>query len=657
MRKLIALTLFFTLCISAATAQSDSDLLFSVADRDVTVGEFKYIYEKTNGEAATYGRESLDEYLELYQRFKLKVSRAYDMGLDTVKALQNELAGYRRQLADNYLIDRAVTDKLVEELYERKKEDVDISHILFVLKSSSTPADTLAAYQKALEVKAGLNRKNFAEMAQTHSEDRFSNSRGGQIGFLSAPMPNGLYPLESAVYAAEIGEVVGPIRTSFGYHLAMVNDRRPARGEVEVAHILVRKPEKEDPAPAREQIEQVKALLDAGQPFQKLAATMSDDEKTSRNGGYIGFFGINRYEKSFENAAFALAADGATSDIVETKTGFHIIKRISRRGIQPFADERPLLVSKVKEDSRFETATNRLLKRIRQRAGLQFDNTAFGRFTASLADTSFLTFRWKAPDPDSQEPLLTIGEDYVLTMGHFQRYLESAARQRSAQLSRGNSATVAKTLYDEYLADQLIAYEESKLEENYPDFRSLMREYEEGILLFEATKMEVWDKASQDSVGLARYFEENSEDYIWDKRARITRYTVGPELVDQIFKIREAAENGTAEEVVAQFQPEGGSAAIQTREDVYERDRLKQFDELEYRPGSLSKVENSPRNGQLIFYKVEELIPGGPKKLEEARGYVIADYQDQLEKEWVAQLRKQYPVKLRKRTFEKMVKD
>lgn len=659
MRRLFAISLLLSLAASLF-AQADSEILFSIADREVTVGEFRYIYEKTNGEKATYSRESLEEYLDLYQRFKLKVQRAYDMRLDTVKSLQQELAGYRRQLAENYLMDRAVTDRLAEELYSRQQQDVEISHILLTLAATAEPADTLAAYQKALEIKKQLKPTNFADLAKQHSQDQYSKDKGGRIGFLSAPLPDGLYTLENAIYAAKENTIVGPVRTKYGLHLVMVHSKRPARGEIEAAHILIRKnadgSNRED---ARLKAEQIASLLANGQQlFEKLAATMSEDEKTAKSGGYIGFFGINRYESSIEDAAFALAKDGDVSGVVESQVGFHIIKRISKKANQPFADERALLISKVKADSRYQAATAALIQQIRQRVDLQEDKQLLMQFASSLTDSTFLNLAWKAPQPRDERTLFRFGNGKKISLADFQDYLQKGARQRAAQARSSNSQRVVTNAYQEFLDAQLLAYEESKLEDNYPEFRALMREYEEGILLFEATKLEVWDKASEDSIGLVQFFEKHSDRYVWTERARLTRYTIFATLADQVAAIREAAKTNDPTSVVKQFPSENDATGLRTQTDVYERSRLEQMEvsDLAWEVGALSPLQRDERSGQVVFYKVEELLPGGPKRLDEARGYVIADYQDQLERNWVSTLAAQYPVKLRKKAFDKMLK-
>lgn len=328
MRISLLLTLSLVLSFQSL-AQKDSDpVLFKVEGVPVHVSEFTYIYSKTNGKSADFSRKSLEEYLDLYTKFKLKVYKAREMRLDTITSLKEELAGYRRQLADSYLIDKSVTEQLVKEAYDRVQQDVDISHIFLSIKENASPQDTLAAYEKLMAAKKRIESGTpFSTVAKEVSEDKSAEKNGGHIGFITALFPNGMYALESAAYKLPIGKVSNPVRTNSGYHLLTVHARRPARGEIEAAHILIRKTS-DKPELAKMRIDSIYQLIQAGEAFEGIARERSEDRQSAANGGYVGFFGINRYEKPFEDAAFSLQKDGDYSKPFETSVGWHIVKRV-----------------------------------------------------------------------------------------------------------------------------------------------------------------------------------------------------------------------------------------------------------------------------------------------------------------------------------------
>jgi len=654
--RLVILLLTFVATIPGLFAQNAQDdrVLFTVEGVPVTVGEFTYIYSKTNGDKANFSRASLEEYLDLYVRFKLKVQRAREMRLDTVPSLQEELAGYRRQLSDSYLIDRAIVDRLLEEGYAHLQQDVAFSHILFALNQDPLPADTLAAYQRADAVLKRIQQgAGFADMAAEHSDDRYTKERGGRVGYLTAPFPSGLHRLEYAAYSAPLNKAVGPIRTSVGYHLLLVADRRPARGEVEAAHILVRK-DNHPGESARMLIDSIYAALQSGKPFDELARSVSEDTRSASNGGYIGFFGVNRYEAAFEDAAFGIAADGQYSRPVETTAGWHIIKRISLKPIQPFSVEKARLDGIIRKDPRFEEAKAGMLTRIRRESNFRENAQLLDGYITSLPD-SFVTFRWKAPQQPSKETLFTLGKDYKVTLGDFTNYLGDQTRQRASLARQGTAQDAARNLYQQFINDQLLKYEEAQLEVKYPEFKALMREYEEGILLFEATKLEVWDRASQDSLGLERFFATATGKYSWLERGRITTYRVGMSYKDQVAGIQEFARTHTAEEVKAKFNT-AEAVVVTSEEGLYEKGRNPITAKMLWKVGGMSLAEDNTRSRSVVFYKIEEIVPPGPKTLNEARGYVVADYQDQLERDWVDGLRRKFKVQINQKIFDSLVR-
>ena len=351
------------------------------------------------------------------------------------------------------------------------------------------------------------SNKSFGNVAKMYSEDKSVSKNNGHIGWVTVLFPSGFYPLETAAFTIEENAISNPIRTNAGYHILKVHDRRPARGEVEVAHILVRLDKNPDTIKARKKIDEAYEKLTSGGDFNEVAKEYSDDKITAKKGGYLGFFGINRYEKSFEDAAFALAADGDYSKPIQTTAGWHIIKRISKKQGQSLQMMKSALQNKVKADARFELAKTAMVERIKKEGNFKENRTTLENFIASLqADTSntFLTYKWKAPENPSKETLYSFGNSMNVSLGDFERHLQGASRIRQQRARQGIEAVVMH-LYDQFVGENAMKFEEKQLEKKYPEFKSLMREYEEGVLLFEVTKMEVWDKASQDTVGLQAF--------------------------------------------------------------------------------------------------------------------------------------------------------
>ena len=654
MSRLVLLFGLFFVAFSL-NAQDVDPVLFTVEGTPIHVSEFKYIYTKTNRENADFSRASLEEYLELYTKFKLKVQLAKEMQLDTIKQLQEELEGYRRQLADSYLINKEVTQKLVKEVYERGKEDIDFSHILVKVEENAAPEDTLRLFNVAKSIKEKIDKgADFKQMVTDYSADNTTKENGGKVGYVNVLFPNGLYDVESAVYNLSEGEVGGPVRSPLGYHILKVNDRRPARGEMEVAHILIRK-KKNSNEDTKAKIDDVYKLLQEGKTFETLVTQFSEDKKTNINKGYIGFFGINQYQKTFEEAAFGLAEDGAISKPVETKAGWHIIKRISKRAVQPFDVEKRRLEEAVKKDGRFEQAKLAVLIEIKKSGNLRENKALVEKISASL-DETFLTYRWKPENTNDNTPIIELGSSFKVSVGDFMDYLKRATAKRMNLARSGKKDYVFNSLYDEFLTEMCFKYEESQLEIKYPDFKALMREYQEGILLFEATKMLVWDKASQDSAGLEKYHETIKARYRWRERAVVSEYQLEKDQQNLLESIRSFARKAPYGKVLNKYNV-GGKEILTVKELKLEKPQNDgKIDDMDWQIGAISSAVESPDGKYFTFKKIEKLIDGENKTLNEARGYIIADYQGFLESEWVKELSEKYKVKVNKKVLESLIK-
>lgn len=647
--KKVLLTSVVTFLFWATQSYGQTDpVLFTVDGKPVNVSEFNYIYTKTNGAKADFSQASVNEYLDLYTRFKMKVARAREMKLDTIPALQEELQGYRRQLADTYLTDREVSDKLIKEVYDRMAFDVNVSHILVKIEGN----DTTKAYNAIKDVLARITKgEKFEDVAKAVSQDATSKDNGGRIGFLTAMLPDGFYGFESALYDTPIGKTSGIVRSPMGYHIIKVNEKRAARGEIEAAHILIRKKkEGVDQPDAKERIEKIYAELKSGKSFDELAKTYSEDQGSQPRGGYLGFFGIGRYESGFEDAAFALVKDGDMSQPYESSIGWHVILRKSKKGIETYDAIKSRLKGRIQRDTRYELARTAMVERIKTDAKFTEGTSVRDKYIASL-DSSFLTYSYKMPDNLPKEQLLSFGGT-TTTLGDWMNWLNEKANTRInyGMQMNNKAADVAKKLYGEFVTDKALAYEETQLDKKYPDFKNLMREYEEGILLFEAIKQNVWDKASQDTVGLEKFYAQNKGKYTWDERASLIYYTVSDSAKADSMKIRQYAEKRTPQDVLKKFNKKG--EAVKFREETIERGKSKTLDPSVWKAGAIVANAKEP----LSFMKVEKILPKSTKALKDARGYVVADYQEYLEKEWMNELTAKYKVVVNKDVLKSIIK-
>lgn len=633
------------------TAQDDKTL-FTIEGEPVTLSEFKYIYEKNNRENASYTKESLEEYLDLYINFKLKVQRAKELGLHEKESYKKELQGYRRQLADSYVIDKEVIDQIVDDLYERKKHDLKVSHILVSLKrKSTTQAEKEAQEKVALIQKSIENGMSFEEAVKLYSEDKGSANNQGNIGYLTATLPDGYVELENAIYNTPIGKISAPIRTDLGYHLVTVTDKRPARGKIEAQHILIRDKKVGRNIPdAKTRIDTAYSILSQDpSKWDGMARTLSEDKQTAKNAGNLGVFGISQYEESFESAAFSLKTNGDISKPVKSSIGWHIIRLKSKKAPETKEQLKIMVKGQMNTGERFDLQKQKVVADIQKEANYYANLQALKLFTDSL-DQSFYEYNW-TPVTMPDITLISYGNTKY-TLNDFSSYGRISSKTRM-KMKGQPIEDIVNALFENFVEDKAIAYAEDRLEYRYDDFKNLLREYEEGILLFEVAKNEVWDKASQDSVGLKNYYNQHKDQYVWEPRAVVTSYTIRTTIEKLVDDIVSTAKNSTPEEVTAKYNLSGKELVL------YESATLERSSEvvrgLAFSVGAIStpKINNGLK--VTTFNKIEDTIPASKKSLKESKGYVISDYQDQLEKTWINSLKSKFKVDINKKVFKSLI--
>lgn len=634
MRFSLIFTLVAFLWTGLLHSQTADPVLFTIDGQPIPASEFSYIYAKNNRDDADFSEPSLREYLDLYTKFKLKVREAYAMGLDTLPQLQTELNGYRKQLAESYLTDKEITDRLVEEAYKRMQEDVQVAHILFKT-NPNVAADTAAAYAKVM---AAYKRLQVGEawdlVTKQTSEDAATKDVGGDLGYIVALLPNGFYAFETAAYVTPVGQYAAPIRTTLGYHIVKVTNKRPARGELDVAHILARvKTDGSDEKTQKMKIDSLYNQLAAGAKFEDLAKKRSEDKNTAERGGAIGPLTINQFEKSFEDAAFGLANDGDYSKPVRTRLGWHIVKRTRKRPALTFEQAKRKIETQISRDERISAARQAMVVRIMNEAGYTKDEKVYNEFVAQ-AGTELQTYKWQVPAV-APATIMTLGTDKYTNID-FGNFVRNNARTRMGLPKGTPNKEILDKVFGEFVNEKALYYEEKNLAAKYPEFKSLMREYEEGILLFEATKINVWDKASKDSVGLEAFHAAHRNDYMWEERIEVATVTLDSASLDQLPTIKKWAAKKPVN-VVADKAAKKGIKLQVTRKIYQKEDTLPEG--LTWTAGAKADLPDSTG-----YVAVDKIIPPTPKTMDEARGYIIADFQDQLEKDWVASLQAKYPV-------------
>jgi peptidyl-prolyl cis-trans isomerase SurA len=618
----------------------ESPVLLSIGDEEVSLAEFERIYRKNNN-AASLNKQSPEEYLELFINFRLKVKEAEALGMDTTAKFINELEGYRKQLAKPYLVDEEAKEAMLKEAYEWSKYDIRASHILIRLPENPTPEDTLAAYEKIMEIRQRIKGgEAFEKVARATSEDAGVQQNGGDLNYFT--VFSMVYPFEKVAYNTAVGELSMPFRTSYGYHIIKVEDRRPARGSIKVAHIFVRTPSgagEEMKKEAYEKIQMVYDSLELGADFGTLARHHSDDGASARNGGEIPWFGTGRMIPEFEDACFALEEKGDYSKPFKSFYGWHIVRLIDKKDIGSFEEMKPELLQKIERGDRHAARTESFIDGLRSEYGYQENPEALQPIYQAV-DSSLMLGTWKAGSlRELRSPLLKIG-DREVNSGTFASYIETEQYHGKARAPRA----MVDQLYKRFSDEQVLAYEEARLPEKYPEFRHIYEEYHDGILLFDIMDQQVWSRAISDTAGLEAYHRAHRKSYMWGERADAYLITCSegadlPGIRSVHKKIRKGKLD--QEELNARFCSNDTIPCIKLTRLLVEKGENELIDASwgGSVPGPVQEED-----GQSRFVIIKDIRSPEPKKLEETRGQLTSDYQDYLESEWLKSLKDKYPV-------------
>lgn len=637
--------LFFVLNATAQSSTQDPTL-FSYGGIPVAKSEFKYVYEKLNGQDPDlYSKKSVDDYLELYINFKLKVQEAEKEGLDTLSDLKMQLDQYRKQLAQSYLFDKQITEQLLREAYTRIGKEVRARHILIACGEDAAAKDTLDAFNRAMDVYNKLTKEklDFATIAKQYSQDPSVKDNEGDLGYFTAFQM--VYPFESAAYNTPKGSISKPVRTKFGYHIVKKDDERPARGKVQVAHIFLSAratdtKEKQDAAKAK--IDELYAkLLKKEIDFESTAKTESQDKESMKDGGKLPWFGVGKMQSAFEEAAFALKTKGEMSKPLQTPIGWHILKLLDRKEVGTFESMKDELKKKIEKDSRSRVSKTLFIKRLKKDYQLKEEADAANVFK-KMVNSDVLKGRWKASsiDKNANAPVFTLmlPAKKTYTQQDFAAFIEAHQGKVRAQ----DSATAVDRLYEMFVERSLLESEESQLEKKQPEFAKLMKEFRDGNLLYELMSRRVWNKAMQDSAGLAAHYEQHRDKYHWSERVDVSLFTCNDDATAAQY--RAIADTADMARLERDIKESGKTQNLKIESRVYERGQNDAIDQMEWKTGLSKNVKT--KDGKTAFAKIKQVLPPAPKKLEEARGYVIADYQAQLEKEWLKELRTKYAIKV-----------
>ena len=634
LKRFAVMALLSYLIAFVTSAQSNNDrfqTLFTVDKKPVSTEEFVYLYRKNHQhkpEEFTEGK--IEEYLTLFINYKLKVAEALSRGMDTTSAFRKEYQTYRDELLKPYLPDSRVIDSMVRLTYERLKEEVNASHILIGLQPDASPADTLKAFEKISAVRErALDGEDFGSLAAQFSEEPGASSTKGNLGFFTAMQM--VFPFEQAAWLTPVGGISKPVRTQFGYHIIKVLDRQPSRGEVEISHIMIRTGQGIDNENARNRIFDIYDQLQKGIKWEDVCEQYSEDANSKGNGGRLRPFGVGGMAAvpQFQEMAFSLKEAGQISDPVQTQFGWHILRLESIIALPPFEEMKASLTQRVSRDERVQISREAVMKRMRREFGY-VENVAVRSVVMKQAD-SILAGSGSLKNLEGQT-LFTM-QNQSFAVSDFLIYV--ADHKRDADIM---ATEYLHQLFRQYVESVQLKLLEEKVKRQNPDYKWLLKEYYEGILLFEIMEKEIWNKAMEDSIGQRHYYQNHTGNY--NAGERIVGKIYSSASKEYLWKLKDLIERNDTS--LPAFIAEN---RIREDEGTYERTERPVFSEIPWSTGA----HMTSYKGMHYLVLAENLLPPGPETFEEAHASVISDYQAWLEEAWIRELRRKFVVKVEKK--------
>ena len=627
--------IFLTVSCSLFAQVKNDPVIMTINGNPVTKSEFEYIYNKNNSTNAI-DKKTLDEYVELFINFKLKVEEAKTQGLDTTASFIREFAGYRAQLAAPYLTDSEAEEAVLKEAYKRMKEDVEVSHILVRVPQNATAADTLAAWKRVQDIERRLRRESFEQVAREVSEDQSVVENGGYIGWISAFTT--IYPFETRAFDTPAGTISTPVRTTIGYHIIKVHNRRAALGEVLTSHIMIftNAEDAAQNARAKHKIDSLYRRVLAGDDFGRLASQYSEDRGSAVQGGELPWFGMGRMVPEFESAAFALSEIGNVSEPIQSMYGWHIVKLLDRRGIPSFDEARPEIERMIRRDERANAGQRAFVASLKEEYNLQIETENVNEFIVLLEGKRLNDAVFQAQIEGLNKPLISFA-DQKYSQADFAEFLRT-----NTISNRVIASEIINEKLNDFISRRLLAFEDTQLARKHEEFRLLSQEYHDGILLFEISNRTIWERSTTDSEGLTAFFNANRANYTWDAprfkgrvvhakdRAteREARRIIRRSPSNEIDRNLQALNAGDARRVRVErgLFLEGENQAIDAdRSGFRSRERFIPSEEF-------------PR----VF--VSGRVLHAPEEYSDVRGLVVTDFQAYLEEQWIKYLRAKFPV-------------
>jgi peptidyl-prolyl cis-trans isomerase SurA len=646
-KNLLLILLLVTYFIGIS--QKKSAVLLTIDTEPVYSSEFKQVFNKNLDLVIEESQKNVDGYLDLFVDYKLKITEAYAQNLDKNEQYIKEFGKYEDQLSKKYIYDKRIASQLLDEAYERGKEEINADHILVLVNFNDLPKDSLIAYNKIKAVyDKAVNGVNFETLVVNYSEEPGAKKTKGKLGYFTVFQM--LYPFENEAYNTKVGGISKIIRTAFGYHIIKINDRRLKKPKINVSHIMVFSNKDKKVENPEERINELYAMIMQGESFENVAKQFSEDKSTGKKGGQLKTFGPGDLRApQFENAAYSIKNDGDILPPIKSSFGWHIIQLNEKFTIPSFEEQKPEIEKKINSGARASIVTQAVNNKIIEKYGYKEGVSYSPYFNTYLTDSIYKK-KWEYTPILSNEnqTLFTIGKKEVM-YSDLAKHIRDHQRLSTKYSDKNRLLT---DMYAEFKNEAIENYYKERLEVENEDYAMIIDEYRNGLLVYDVMKNNIWQVAKLDSIGLKQYYEDTKDNYMWKERVDADIISSTNEASAK--KAQELLKEGIEITKIKELLNTDGKVNVIVTSGIYETDQNELPKSIEIKDG-VSEIYK--RDNSSVVVNVKEVLPPSIKEFINVRGVVLSNYQSEIEKRWMKSLRDKYNVEINKKSLKKIKKE
>ena len=451
------------------------------------------------------------------------------------------------------------------------------------------------------------------------------------------------------MFSTPVGSISKAFKTKSGYHLVKVLAERPALGTVEVAQILL--PITDDNKAQQMVLAQsiVQQLKAGTTSFEQMVKEYSDDIYSKNTKGVIKPISSGSTEESIEKAVFGLKNRGDISNPVVSSMGIHIFKLIKDIPIGSFEEEKPELTAKM---DRYWTKEINDLKMDATKKELGFKEypQALTELIGAIDDKDFEKDKTLGHYPHLKAVMMEVnGKKY--NQQDFLNYINKLTQGRLA----GNKEATLKDLYRVFLEKMVAEAHIAHLEKTNADYKKLSEEYTNGVLIFDLMEKNIWNKASQDSLGLEEYYKKHSKQYQWE--AGFKGEVLQSKNHDALLQIKNAIDNGKSiEDALKEVNTPDNDQKIYQQIGRFNFSLFPQVAQDKFVAYKVIGILTDDQGNEYIIIPEEVYQTSQPKSFIDAKDKVVEDYQKVIEKNWNDKLKAKYPLKINTAVLNSLVK-